>query len=186
MRLFLTSIALATASIGAAVDPASAQSTGAAIIPGMPVVDTAGGTVGRVIAVKDNLLTIKTDRHEAVIGTDSVTPHEGKLLFGMSQAELNAAIDRDVAAADAALVPGAVVKGASGAKVGTLDAIDAEAATIKLESGNLVRIPRSGIRGTPGGETVIGLTADQLEAEAATSSQPAAEPAKDAADGASS
>jgi len=166
MRLFLTSIALATASIVAAAVPASAQATSAAIVPGMPVVDTAGGTVGSVIAVKNNLLTIKTDRHEAVIGTDSVTLHQGKLLFGMSQAELNAAIDRDVAAANAALVPGAIVKGAAGTKVGTLDAIDAESATIKLESGNLVRIPRSGIRGTPDGDTVIGLTADQLEAEA--------------------
>ena len=182
MRLFLASIALATASIAATAVQASAQATGAAIAPGMQVVDTSGGTVGSVIAIKDNILTIKTDLHEAVIGTDSVTPHEGKLLFGMTRAELNSAIERDIAAANAALVPGAVVKGASGTKVGTLDAIDAETATIKLESGNLVRIPRSGIRGTPDGDTVIGLTADQLEAEASAASS---EPAADSADGAS-
>ena len=182
MRPFLASIALTAASLAAVAVPAAAQTASAAITPGMQVVDTSGGAVGSVVAVKDNILTIKTDRHEAVIGTDSVTPHEGKLLFGMSRAELNAAIDRDIAAANAALVPGAAVKGASGTKVGTLDAIDAETVTIKLESGNLVRIPRSGIRGTPDGDTVIGLTADQLEAEAsAAASEPAAAPATDGA-----
>ena len=183
MRRFLASIALSTASLGATAVPASAQAASASITPGMEVVDTSGGAVGSVIAVKDGVLTIKTDRHEAVIGTDSVTPHEGKLLFGMTRADLNAAIDRDIAAANAALVPGAVVKGATGPKVGTLDSIDAESATIKLESGNLVRIPRSGIRGTADGDTVIGLTADQLEEAASAASSPA--PTEPTAEGAS-
>lgn len=182
MRRILASIALTTASLSAVAVPTSAQTASSAITPGMPVVDTSGGAVGTVIAIKDNILTIKTDRHEAVIGTDSVTPHQGKLLFGMTRDELNAAIDRDIAAANAALAPGAVVKGANGTKVGTLDAVDAESATIKLDSGNLVRIPRTGIRGTPEGDTVIGLTADQLETEAsAASSEPAEEPASDGA-----
>lgn len=182
MRLVFASIALTAASLSAMAVPASAQTAGSAITPGMQVVDTSGAAVGTVIAIKDNILTIKTDRHEAVIGTDSVTPHEGKLLFGMTRAELNAAIDRDIAAANAALVPGAIVKGASGTKIGTLDAIDADSATIKLESGNRVRIARSGIRGTPEGDTVIGLTADELEAQAsAASGEPASEPAADGA-----
>ena len=178
MRLVFASIALTAASLSAMAVPASAQTASSAITPGMQVVDTAGGAVGTVIAIKDNILTIKTDRHEAVLGTDSVTPHEGKLLFGMTRAELNAAIDRDIAAANAALVPGAIVKGAGGTKIGTLDAIDADSATIKLESGNRVRIARSGIRGTPEGDTVIGLTADELEAQASAAS---AEPASDGA-----
>lgn len=169
MRLVLASIALAAASLSAVAGPAFAQSGGSAVsspvTPGMQVVDTSGGPVGTVFAVTDDNLTIKTDRHEAVIGKDSVTPHNGKLLFGMTRAELNAAIDRDIAAADAALVPGAIVKGTGGAPVGTLHALDMEFATIKLDSGNSVRIPRSGIRGTAGGEAVIGLTADQLEAQ---------------------
>ena len=181
MRFILASIAITTASLSAIAIPASAQTAGSAITLGMQVVDTSGGAVGTVVAIKDNILTIKTDRHEAVIGTDSVTPHEGKLLFGMTGAELNAAIDRDIAAANAALVPGAVVKGAGGTKVGTLEAIDGESATIKLDSGNLVRIARAGIRGTPEGDTLIGLTAEQLEeqASAAAASEPAPEPATD-------
>ena len=176
MRQFLASISLTIAALS--TTSAAAQTANSTITPGMQVVDTSGGAVGSVIAINDNILTIKTDRHEAVIGTDSVTPHEGKLLFAMTQAEFNAAIDKDIATANAALVPGATVNGAAGTKVGTLDAIDAESATIKLESGNLVRIPRSGIRGTPQGDTVIGLTSEQLEAEAsAASNDPAAEAA---------
>ena len=177
MRLILASIALTTASLSTVALPASAQT---AITPGMQVVDTSGGAVGTVIGVKDGNLTVKTDRHEAVLGRDSFTPHQGKLLFGMTRDQLNAAIESDIAAANAAVVPGAVVKGAGGTRIGTLDSIDAETATIKLESGNRVRIPRSGIRGTPEGDTVIGLTADQLEAQASSSSS---EPA--ATDGAS-
>lgn len=173
MRLLLASIALTSASVSAVGVPAFAQTASSAITPGMQVVDASGGAVGTVIAVKDGILTVRTDRHEAIISTDSVTPHQGKLLFGMARAELNAAIDRDIAAANAALVPGAVVKGAQGTKVGTLDSIDTESVTIKLDSGTLVRIPRSGIAGTPQGDAVIGLTADQLEAQAsAATSRP--------------
>ena len=84
MRFILASIAITTASLSAIAIPASAQTAGSAITLGMQVVDTSGGAVGTVVAIKDNILTIKTDRHEAVIGTDSVTPHEGKLLFGMT------------------------------------------------------------------------------------------------------
>ena len=174
MRLVLASIALTTASLSTLAVPAFAQAASSTITPGMQVVDLSGGAVGTVIAVKDDSLTVKTDRHEAMIGRDSVTPHQGKLLFGMTRAELNAAIDRDLEAANAALVPGAIVKGAGGTKIGTLDALDTESVTIKLDSGNLVRIPRSGIRGSAQGETVIGLTADQLEAQAsAATSEPA-------------
>jgi preprotein translocase subunit YajC len=174
MRLVLASIALAATSLSTIAVPAFAQTASSTVTPGMQVVDTSGGAVGTVIAVEGDNLTVKTDRHQTIIVRDSVTPHQGKLLFGMTRAELNAAVDRDIAAANAALVPGAIVRGAGGVKVGTLERIDAEFATIKLDSGNRVRIPRSGISGTAQGETVIGLTADQLEAQAsAATGEPA-------------
>ena len=78
-----------------------------------------------------------------------------------------------MAEANAALVAGAIVKGAGGTRVGMLESIDAEVATIKLDSGKLVRIPRAGIVGSSDG-AVIGLTAEQLAAQLETST-PAAE-----------
>jgi hypothetical protein len=108
---------------------------------------------------------IKTDRHEVRLPKSSFTLDQGKLLFGMTQAELNAAGDKSVADAAAALVAGATVKGSDGESVGTIDSIDAEFATIKLTSGKQVRVPRTGLGASAEG-AVIGMTAAQLEAQA--------------------
>ncbi len=83
----------------------------------------------------------------------------------MSQAELNAAIEKENAAAEASLAVGAPVKDSAGASAGTIEAIDAEFVTLKLASGKSIRIPRTGIAGSANG-AVIGLAAADLEAQA--------------------
>ena len=83
----------------------------------------------------------------------------------MTQAQLNAETEKSLAAAAASIAAGATVKGTGGAIVGTIDAVDADTVTIKLQSGLLIRVPRSGIApGTDG--VVVGLTAAELEAQA--------------------
>ena len=155
------SLLLATASAA----PAFAQASPAnSFAVGMQVTDAKGGAVGTVTAINGDVVTVKTDRVEANLAKESFTPNEGKLLVGLTQAELNAAVEKDKAAAEASLAVGAAVKGTGGATLGTIDAIDAEFVTIKLASGNKVRIPRSGIVGAATG-AVIGLTAEQLEAQ---------------------
>ena len=173
MRLFSSSLGLAVLTATLAATAAIAQPT-AAVAIGNQVVDTKGGLVGTVSGVNGDVIVVKTDRHEVALPRTSFTPNAGKLLFGMTQAELNAATDASLAAAEAKLVPGATVNGSAGAKVGTIDAIDAEFATIKLESGNLVRIPRSGLAASSDG-AVIGLTAAQLEAQVDGAAEAAAE-----------
>jgi len=150
----------------APVSPAFAQTAppANAFAVGTLVTDANGGAVGTVTAVNGDIVTVKTDRLEANLSKSSFTPNEGKLLVGLTQAELNAAVEKDKAAADASLAVGATVKGTGGATLGTIDAIDAEFVTIKLASGNKVRIPRSGIVGAATG-AVVGLTAEQLEAQ---------------------
>ena len=128
------------------------------------VTDAKGGAVGTVTAVNGDIVTVHTDKLDANLSKSSFTPSEGKLLVGLTQAELNAAVEKDKAAADASLAVGAEVKGSGGATLGTIDAIDTEFVTIKLASGNKVRIPRSGIAGAATG-AVIGLTVEQLEAQ---------------------
>jgi preprotein translocase subunit YajC len=164
MRLILASLAFAAASFTAPIAPALAQAAAASIAPGMQVVDTNGGTVGAVTAVKGDLITVKTDKHEVALPKTSFTPTDGKLLFGMTQAQLNAEAEKTKAQADAALTAGASVKGSGGAAVGTIDAVDAEFVTIKLQSGALVRVPRSGVAAGSDGVT-IGLTAEELQAQ---------------------
>jgi preprotein translocase subunit YajC len=159
MRKFTFSVALASLSLAA---PAAAQTAG------MQVVDTNGGAVGAVTAVKGGLITVKTNKHEVALPRTSFTLHEGKLLFGMTQAQLNAEAEKAQAQANAAIAPGATVKGSGGAVLGTIDAIDAEFVTLKLESGELVRLPRSGVAAS-NGEVVAGVTAEQLRAQVAPS-----------------
>lgn len=154
-------ITLASIALASAV-PAFAQANPFA--PGTQVTDVKGGVVGTVTAVNGNVITVKTDKNEANLGKDSFTPHEGKLLFGMTQAELDAAVEKDKVAAEASLAVGSPVKGRAGAEVGTIDAIDADYVTLKLASGKLVKIPRSGIAGAASG-AVIGMTVAELEAQ---------------------
>ena len=173
MRLFFSKLAIATLVLAAPLAPAAAQ-TSVAATAGMQVVDTNGGVVGTVTGVMGDLIMVKTDRHEVHLPKASFTPHQGKLLFGMTQAELNAATDTSLAEAAAALAVGATVKGSGGASIGTIDAIDAEFATIKLTSGKLIRIPRTGLGASAEG-AVIGLTAAQLEAQAGPADDAAAQ-----------
>ncbi len=133
---------------------------------GMAVVDSQGGAVGTITAVSADTLTVKTTRHQAELPKSSLTISEGKALFGMTQAELEASIERTLAAkAEAALKVGATVKGKDGASVGTIDALDAGNVTIRLASGPRISIPRSGIAVDAEGNGAIGLTAAELEAQ---------------------
>ena len=162
MRLACSTIAAGSLAFAAPAAPALAQAAGT------QVVDTGGGAVGTVVRVDGDNIVIKTDKHEVALPKTSFTPHEGKLLFGMTQAQLNAATEKSLAEAAAAIAPGATVKGSGGAVLGTIDAVDTEFVTIKLQSGTMVRIPRSGVA-AGNGEVVIGLTAEELEAQSAGS-----------------
>jgi hypothetical protein len=137
--------------------------------PGMQVVDTSGGVVGTVKSVQGDYILVDTGSHEAMLPKASFTPTEGKLLFGMTKAQLDAEIEKSAAAANAAIKPGATVKGLNGAAVGTIDTVDAQNATLKLSSGQSVAVPLSGLRGNPDGTVLIGLTAEQLQAQVGAS-----------------
>ncbi len=169
MRAFAYALAVAVPVIGAPISPAVAQAAPAhATWVGKTVLDPKEGTVGTVTTVKDGNVIVKTDRLEATLPATSFTYQQNKLYFGMTQAELNATIDKVVADREAALAaalqPGAEVKGSAGAVLGTIEQIDAEYAAIKLADGQIVRIPRSGIAATAEG-AVAGVSAAELEAQ---------------------
>ena len=164
MKLVLRSIAVLSLTALAPIAPSFAQTAG------QQVVDTQGAAVATVVRIDGNNVVVKTDKHEVALPKTSFTPHEGKLLFGMTQAQLNAEVEKQLAAAAAAIAPGATVKGSGGAVLGTIDSVDTEFVTLKLESGNKVRIPRSGVA-AGNGEVVIGLTAQELEAQSTPSTE---------------
>ena len=160
MRFFvetLTAVGLLVAA------PAVAQAQ-AEISVGMQVTDASGGTVGTVSGINGNNLVIKTDKHEAQIPRSSFSVSNGKLLFGMTQAQLDAQIEQSSAAANAAIAAGATVKGVGGSAVGTIEAVADGNVTIALQDGKKIAIPQAGLRGNSDGSVTIGYTAAQLEA----------------------
>ena len=166
MRLIIGTIA----ALGLAVTaPAAAQSVG------MKIVDTAGAPVGAVTAINGDNIQIKTDKHEALLPRSSFTLADGKLLFGMTQAQLDAQIDASAAASQKAIVAGATVNGASGAALGKIEAVDNGQVTISLSSGKRIAVPGNALRGNADASVTIGYTAEQLEALLnASASAPAA------------
>jgi preprotein translocase subunit YajC len=140
---------------------AAGAATPAEVKAGMQVVDPAGGAVGTVTSVTADNLVLKTDKHELALPLSSFTASEGKLLFGMTAAELNAEADKQLAAAQAAVAVGAQVYGSDGTLAGQIEAIDTEFVTIKLSGGEIVRLPRSGVGGSDKG-AVVGITTAEL------------------------
>jgi preprotein translocase subunit YajC len=161
----LTYVALLFAATPAAA-VVQAAAAPAAIALGMQVKDAQGGLVGTVAAVNGDLVTVKTDLHEARLPKSAFAVSGNTLLFGMTRAQLDTAIEQQTAAAAAKLVPGAKVFGSHGGLVGTIDAMDDQFATVKLTSGKLVRLPRGSLGAVPNG-AVIGTTAAALEAQVA-------------------
>ena len=172
---------LTAAGIGlAALIPPQAQAQGqAGVTVGMQVTDAAGGTVGTVTAIKGDNIQVKTDKHDALLPRSSFTVANGKLLFGMTQAQLDAEIEKSLTAANSAIVAGATVNGAGGAKVGTIDAVADGNVTITLEDGKKIAVPQEGLRGNVDGTVTIGYTAAQLEALVQNSSSRGGSTSKD-------
>lgn len=164
-RLAHLTFAAAIAAAPLAVTPAIAA-TAAEVAPGMQVVDPNGGTVGMVTAVRGDALILRTDKHEVQLPLTSFTAHEGKLMFGMTAAQLNAETEQAMAAANAAVVAGAEVYGSDGALAGQIEAVEEALVTIKLTSGETVRLPRSGVTGSGRGAQ-LGVTAEELKQLAA-------------------
>jgi hypothetical protein len=138
--------------------PATAQSVG------MQVVDTVGAPVGTVTAIKGENIQVKTDRHEALLPKASFALHDGKLLFGLTQAQLNAKIEESAAASQKAVVAGATVNGSAGSAVGKIEVVENGQVTVALDSGKRIQLPAGALRGNADGTVTIGYTAEQLEA----------------------
>jgi preprotein translocase subunit YajC len=141
----------------------------AAIAVGAVVKDTAGGEVGTITRVEGGNLILKTDRHEVTLPVSSFTATDAGALFGMTRDQLNAEVDKAKAAAEAQVVAGATVRGAAGAVVGTIEAVDAQFVTLKLVSGTSIRLPRGAVAAGADGP-VTGMTAEQIEAAAKAAS----------------
>jgi preprotein translocase subunit YajC len=155
-RIFFK-IAPVALALAVPLSPAAAQ-----IAPGMEITDPSGAPVGTVKSVQGDDLVVKTDKHEVALPKSSFTLNAGKLLFGMTQAQLNAAVDSSLAAAEDSVKVGATVKGAQGAAIGTIVSVDGQMVTIALESGQKAQLSRAAVRGNAEGSVTTVFTAELL------------------------
>jgi preprotein translocase subunit YajC len=169
-RLAKLAFAAALAASPLALSQAFAA-TPAEVHPGMQVVDPSGGAVGIVTGVKGDMLILKTNAHEVQLPLTSFTANQGKLLFGMTAAQLDAATEQAMAAAKAAVAPGASVYGSDGTLAGTIESIDESLVKIKLANGQSIRLPRSGVSGSDKG-AVLGVTTAKLNELASQAGAP--------------
>lgn len=168
-----STIGLGLAALLLPAAPALAQ----AISVGTQVTDSTGAPVGTVTAVNGDNVVVKTDKYQAALARTSLTASGGKLLFGMTQAQLDAQIEKSQAAAEASVKAGASVKGAAGTPVGTIESVDADWVTIAVDPTHKLKLPRSGVRGNADGTVTVGLTAAEVQAELQKSAAPATTPA---------
>ncbi|HEV2748506.1 MAG TPA: hypothetical protein VGW34_14570 [Allosphingosinicella sp.] len=175
-NILISTFALALA--GAATSQgAFAQAAPAAkpsIAAGARVSDTAGGEVGTITRVEGDHVILKTDKHEVRLPVSSFAAGQNGFVLAMTRAQVNAEVEKTLAAASANLAPGATVTGSAGGTVGTIEAIDAQFVTVKLASGTAVRLPRNAVAAGPNG-AVIGMTVAELEAAAKGAAPAAAE-----------
>lgn len=165
MRLILATFAALGVVVAA---PSAAQSVG------MQIVDTTGAAVGTVTAIQGNNIQVKTDKHEALLPKASFTLANGKLLFGLTQAQLDSKIEESTSASQKAIVAGAIVNGTGGTAVGKIEAVAADKVTVALTSGKKIQVPSTGLRGNADGTVTIGYTAEQLDALVSGSGAPTA------------
>lgn len=181
-KLIVSAFALALAGSAASAQQ-TAPTAGAEFTAGAKVNDTAGGEVGTITRADGDFVIVKTDKHEVRLPKTSFTAHNGGFIMAMTRDQVNAAVEQTLAQANSKIVAGAKVTGTAGGDVGTIDSVDGEFVTLKLASGKLVRLPRSGVAPGPDG-AVIGMTVAQLEAAAgaASTEEPAAEQPAEAQD----
>lgn len=147
-----------------------ARAVPSTIASGMVVNDTAGGVVGTVQTIEGDYLIIETDKHKAKLPKASFTLSDGALLFGLTQAQLDASIEAELAEAAKKIVAGASVIGSAGTVAGTIDSVDKDLFTLKLTTGELVRLPLNAVVPSEKG-LMLGITADQLQAAVSAARQ---------------
>ncbi|WP_343347020.1 hypothetical protein WJT74_03710 [Sphingomicrobium sp. XHP0239] len=183
MKRIFTALAATTLAVAAPATPAFAQQAPSGVNVGMQVVDTQGNPVGLVAASDADFITVKTDKHSIPVPANSFTPHEGKLLFGMNAAALNASYEQALADMEASVAVGKPVKDVQGVEFGMIDEIAADYIQLEMaDTGKVVRVPVDALQKDAGGAIALYNAADlraeaidRPEAMAATDEAPADE-----------
>lgn len=180
----LSKLAFAAAAVLLLPSVAAAQaspsvSNGTTLSVGSVVFDPQGGEVGKIESIAGDVVVLDTGTSKASLPKSAFgTSAKGPTVTatrGQIDAMVAASLAKSNAALEAALVPGAQVRGSAGALVGTIKDVAGDLVTIDRAAGP-VRIARKAFALGANGLT-ISLTTAELEAAASAVSQPASNPA---------
>ncbi len=157
---------LAPAALQAQAAPASPAATATAPTPGATIYDSAGAVIGTVDQVTPQAVVVNVDNAKVSLPPASIGSGPQGLRVALTRAQVVSAAQQAQAGAQqqlqAQLTPGATIRGAGGAVVGTVKEADAQYVTLTTPKGD-VKLPINGF-GMGVNGPVIGLTAAQLDA----------------------
>lgn len=152
-----------------------ALAAGPELAVGTTIYGPQGDVVGTVETIADGIVTVDTGKHKAPLPADVFGTSEQGPTITVTQAQINAMLDEQIAAAlaqrDAALVAGAMVHTAGDAMLGNVKSVDGDNVVVEIESG-AIAMKREHFAVNGNGTLIALFTMDQIEAaaEAATAS----------------
>lgn len=159
-------IAAATA---LALSSAAALAQNGETVVGATVYGPQDGVVGTIESIADGVVTVDTGKHKAPLPADVFGEGQNGPVITVTQAQINAMLDEQVAAAaaqrDAALVAGAMVHTAGDAMLGTIESVEGDEVVVKIESGP-VALKREHFAVNPAGTLIALFTMEQIQAAA--------------------
>lgn len=172
---FIAATALATAAfaIPATLQAAEPAAT-AKVSVGAAVSDPAGNPVGTIEQINGDLAVLSTGSHKVSLPVSSFGAGEKGPVLGMTKAEVDAAASGAAASTQAdlaaSLSKGVQVSDTAGAKVGTIESVEGEFATVATANSK-VRLPLSAFAKGANGP-VIAMSAAELDAAAKSAAAP--------------
>lgn len=143
-------------------------------VVGATIYGPEGNVVGTVESIADGIVTVDTGKHKAPLPADVFGTSDKGPTITVTQAQINAMLDEQIAAAtaqrDAALVPGAMVHTAGDLMLGTVETVEGDDVVVKIETGP-VAMKREHFAVNPAGTLIALFTMEQIQA-AAGSAQP--------------
>ena len=128
-----------------------------------------GDVVGTVETIADGIVTVDTGKHKAPLPADVFGTSDKGPTITVTQAQINAMLDEQIAAAvaqrDAALVVGAMVHTAGDTMLGNVKSVDGDDVVVEIETGSVV-MKREHFAVNGNGTLIALFTMDQIEAAA--------------------
>jgi preprotein translocase subunit YajC len=146
-----------------------ALAAGPELAVGSTVYGPEGGVVGTVETIADGIVTVDTGKHKAPLPADVFGTSEKGPSITVTQVQINAMLDEQIAAAaaqrDAVLVAGAMVHTAGDLMLGNVKSVDGDDVVVDIETGP-VTMKREHFAINANGTLIALFTMEQIEAAA--------------------